>query len=62
MFTSHHDQQDESVETTERLRFVSGWFRVLGFVLMLPFSVGGRVLRRLARRIFRGGAEILYDR
>ncbi len=32
------------------------------FVLMLPFSVGGRVLRRLARRIFGGGADILYDR
>ena len=32
------------------------------FVLMLPFSVGGRVLRRLARRIFKGGPEILYDR
>ena len=36
--------------------------RLVQFVLMLPFSVGGRVLRRLARRIFRGGAEILYDR
>jgi glycosyltransferase involved in cell wall biosynthesis len=32
------------------------------FVLMIPFSVGARVLRRLARRIFKGGAEILYDR
>jgi hypothetical protein len=32
------------------------------FVLMLPFSVGRRVMRRLARRIFKGGAEILYDR
>jgi len=29
---------------------------------MLPFTVGSRVLRRLARRIFKGGAEILYDR
>ena len=38
------------------------WTMLLRFVLMLPFSVGGRVLRRLARRIFRGGAEILYDR
>ena len=32
------------------------------FVLMLPFSVGRRVMRRLARRFFKGGAEILYDR
>ena len=35
---------------------------LLGFVLMLPFSVGARVLRRLARRIFTRGPEILYDR
>jgi glycosyltransferase involved in cell wall biosynthesis len=32
------------------------------FVLMLPFTVGRRVLRRLARRVFQGGPEILYDR
>ncbi len=38
------------------------WTMLVRFVLMLPFSVGGRVLRRLARRIFKGGAEILYDR
>jgi len=38
------------------------WTMLAWFVLMLPFSVGARVLRRLARRIFRGGAEILYDR
>ncbi len=37
------------------------WTMLVRFVLMLPFSVGGRVLRRLAR-IFKGGAEILYDR
>ena len=43
MFTSHHDQQDESVETTERLRFVSGWFRVLGFVLIAFWILAGVV-------------------
>jgi len=38
------------------------WSMLIRFVLMLPFTVGSRVLRRLARRIFKGGAEILYDR
>lgn len=32
------------------------------FVMILPFSVGRRVSRRLARRVFKGGAEVLYDR
>jgi glycosyltransferase involved in cell wall biosynthesis len=32
------------------------------FVAILPFSVGRRIVRRLARRILKGGAEILYDR
>ncbi len=31
-------------------------------VVVLPFSVGRRIVRRLARRIFKGGAEIMYDR
>jgi glycosyltransferase involved in cell wall biosynthesis len=31
-------------------------------VVILPFSVGRRIVRRLARRIFKSGAEILYDR
>jgi len=38
------------------------WPMLVRFVLMLPFSVGRRVLRRLARRVFNGGPEILYDR
>ena len=38
------------------------WRMLVWFVLMLPFSVGRRVLRRLARRFFKGGPEILYDR
>ena len=38
------------------------WTMLVRFVLMLPFTVGARVLRRLARRVFKGGAEILYDR
>ena len=33
-----------------------------GFVLMLPFSVGRRIARRWARRLFGGGVEVLYDR
>jgi len=32
------------------------------FVLMLPFSVGRRIVRRWVRRLFEGGAQILYDR
>jgi glycosyltransferase involved in cell wall biosynthesis len=38
------------------------WPMLARFVLMLPFSVGGRVLRRLARRILTRGPKIIYDR
>ena len=43
MFGSSQDQQDESVDTTERLRFVSAWFRVLGFVVILLWVLAGVV-------------------
>jgi glycosyltransferase involved in cell wall biosynthesis len=32
------------------------------FVILIPFSVSGRMFRRLARRVFKGGPDILYDR
>ena len=41
MFTSLRDQQDESADTTERLQFVAGWFRVLGFVVVALWVLGG---------------------
>ena len=35
MFTSIHDQGgEEHVDVSERLRFVAGWFRILGFILV----------------------------
>ena len=39
MFTSIHRREETSVDPSERLRFVAGWFRTLGFIL-----VGGWIL------------------
>ena len=41
MFTSIRDSEESSRDTSERLRFVSGWFRVLGFVLVAVWIVAG---------------------
>jgi hypothetical protein len=44
MFTSisgsgHRD--DESGDTSERLRFVSSWFRILGFIVVVIWMLAG---------------------
>ena len=41
VFDSLRDQQDQSADTTERLHFVSGWFRVLGFVVVALWVLAG---------------------
>ncbi len=44
MFTSIHERREEtSVDTSERLRFVSGWFRALGFILVGIWILAGLV-------------------
>ena len=44
MFTSlKTEHNDEAYETAERLRFVANWFRVLGFILVVLWIIGGVV-------------------
>ena len=43
MFTSIHDRGETSGNPSERLRFVAGWFRALGFVLVGVWILVGLV-------------------
>ena len=41
MFTSIHRREEASVDPSERLRFVAGWFRALGFILVGVWILAG---------------------
>ena len=43
MFTSIHDREETNGDPSERLRFVAGWFRVLGFILVGVWILVGLV-------------------
>ena len=43
MFTSIHRREETSVDPSERLRFVAGWFRTLGFILVGVWILAGLV-------------------
>ena len=41
MFTSIHGRGETSGDPSERLRFVAGWFRALGFILVGVWILAG---------------------
>jgi hypothetical protein len=41
VFTSMHDREETSADPSERLRFVAGWFRTLGFILVGVWILAG---------------------
>lgn len=43
MFTSIHDREETNGDPSERLRFVAGWFRALGFILVGVWVLVGLV-------------------
>ena len=43
VFTSIHDREETNGDPSERLRFVAGWFRVLGFILVGVWILVGLV-------------------
>ena len=43
MFTSIHRREETSADPSERLRFVAGWFRTLGFILVGVWILVGLV-------------------
>jgi len=60
MFSSIHDSRgDESVDTADRLQFVSRWFRMLGFGLVGLWLLGGLAVMVSALQDMPGGLALL---